>query len=201
MTPPLPADAVIREGKNSMDASRFDDLARSLTASPSRRRIVRGLVGTALAQVTLLGSSAENGSAKKRKNKIKKNKFGCVDVGGKCFGKDAKCCSGICNGSGKRSKCAAHNQGTCTRDDNSCLEFVECGIDGECFRTTGKAGFCGQAGVCDCHPCTKDKDCQDYPAYGPGSACIVCITNGEGSCIDVNDSKKGTACVPPAELV
>jgi hypothetical protein len=182
-----------------MDANRFDDLTRSLIAPPSRRRLIRGLAAAALAQVTLLGPGAGVGTARKRKNKIKKNSFGCVDVGGKCYGKDARCCSGICNGNGKRSKCAAHNQGGCTRDDSSCPESIPCGKDGECYRTTGKAGFCGAAGTCDCHPCTKDKDCQDNPEYGPGSACIVCVSNTENTCVNVNGSK-GTACVPPAEL-
>ena len=185
-----------------MDANRFDDLTRSLTTHPSRRRLVRGFAAVSLAQLTLLGSAAGDGAARKRKNKVKKNQYGCVDVGDKCYGKDSKCCSGICNGNGNRSKCAAHNAGACTRDDNSCPESVACGAEntGECFRTTGKAGFCGLAGTCDCHPCKKDKDCQDNPEYGPGSACIVCISSTENTCVNVNGSK-GTACVPPAPLV
>jgi hypothetical protein len=182
-----------------MDASGIDDLARALTAHPSRRRIVRSLAAAALAQAVLLGPDASGGAARKRKKKFKTNQFGCVDVGGKCYGKDAKCCSGVCNGSGKRSICAARNEGGCTRDDSSCPEPIPCGINGECYRTTGKAGFCGSVGTCDCHPCRNDKDCQDNPEYGPGSACIVCISNTENSCVNVNGSK-GTACVPPAML-
>jgi hypothetical protein len=175
-----------------MDATRFDDLTRSLIATPSRRRLVRGLAAAVLAQGTLLGPGAGVGTARKRKNKLKKNQFGCVDVGGKCYGKDAKCCSGICDGNGKRSKCAAHNEGSCTRDDNSCLESVSCGVGGECYRTTGKAGFCGNSGTCDCDPCKKDKDCE--AEHGEGAACIVCITGGD-DCVGVNGSK-GTACIP-----
>ena len=151
-----------------------------------------GFAALALGQAALLRPSI--GVARKRKKKIKTNLFGCIDVGGKCYGKDAKCCSGVCDGSGKRSKCAARNEGLCTRNDNSCPESVACGADGECFRTTGKSSFCGRAGTCDCHPCKKDKDCD--VETGPGSACIICMSD----CIDVNGSKKGTACVPPAVL-
>lgn len=181
-----------------MDANRFDDLARSLNDTLSRRRLARGIAAVALAQVALLGSGSGNGLARKRRNKVKKNQYGCVDVGNKCYGKDAKCCSGICDGSGKRSKCAAHDEGSCTRNDNSCLESVSCGVGGECHRTTGKAGFCGEPNTCDCHPCKKDKDCE-LELGMEGAACIVCITDNEGSCVGVNGSR-GTACVAPAPL-
>ena len=181
-----------------MDGSRFDDLTRALTASPSRHRLVRGFAAAVLAQAALLGPDPGDGAARKRrKKKFKKNTFGCVDVGKKCYGKDARCCSGICDGNGKRSKCAAHNEGSCTRNDNSCLEPFLCGVDGECYRTTGKAGFCGRIGTCDCDPCKKDKDCE--AEFGAGAACIVCITNSVDDCVGVNGSK-GTACVPPASL-
>jgi hypothetical protein len=179
-----------------MDASRFDDLARALSARPSRRHVVRSLAAAAMAQAVLIGPGLGSGEARKRKKKIKTNKFGCIDVGQKCYGKDAKCCSGICNVSGKRSRCAAHDQGGCTRNENSCLESVPCGVGGECYRTTGKAGFCGNPATCDCDPCKKDKDCE--AEHGAGAACIVCI-NGGDDCVGVNGSK-GTACVPPAPL-
>lgn len=179
-----------------MDANRFDAFTRALTASPSRRRVVRALATAALTKAALLGPGAS--VARKRKRKIKTNQFGCIDVGEKCYGKDARCCSGICAGSGKRSKCAAHNEGPCTRDDNSCPESVNCGLGGNCYRTTGKAGFCGDPGLCDCGPCRKDKDCE--AEFGPGAACILCISNTEKSCVNVNGSSKGTACVPPAPL-
>lgn len=177
-----------------MDANRFDNLTRALTASPSRRRIMRAFAAAALAQAALPGPGPS--VARKRKRKIKTNQFGCVDVGEKCYGKDARCCSGICAGNGRRSKCAARNQGGCSRDDNSCLGSVPCGVDGQCYRTTGKAGFCGDPAACDCDSCKKDADCE--AEHGAGAACIVCITGGD-DCVDVNGSQ-GTACVPPVPL-
>ena len=184
-----------------MDANRFDNLARSLIGATSRRSVLRGIVIATLGQAVHFELGVTAGEARKkgknRKKKFKKNTFECVDVGNKCFGRDEKCCSGICDGQGKRSKCAAHNEGGCSADDSSCPESIPCGVGGECYRTTGKAGFCAAAGLCDCHPCTKDKDCE--PEFGEGAACIVCITDTENTCVDVNGSK-GTACVPPAPL-
>jgi hypothetical protein len=188
---------IVNERNAPMDASRFDDLARALTAHPSRRHVVRSLAAAAMAQAVLVGPGMGSGEARKRKKKIKTNQFGCIDVGQKCYGKDAKCCSGICDGSGKRSRCAAHNQGTCARDDSSCPVSVPCGVSGNCYRTTGKAGFCGNPGLCDCGPCKKDKDCETK--FGPGAACILCISNGDKSCVGIKGSQ-GTACVPPDPL-
>jgi hypothetical protein len=178
-----------------VDANRFDDLTRLLCEGSSRRRALRHLAMASLGGLAMFGVGDHGGQARRRKRKVKLNKFGCIDVGGKCYGKDARCCSGICEGSGKQSRCRAHHQGTCTADDSSCPEQVPCGSGGECYRTTGKAGFCAQEGLCDCAPCAKDKDCEAQ--FGEGAACIVCISNTENTCVNVKGSK-GTACVPAA---
>jgi hypothetical protein len=167
-----------------MDGSRFDDLTRALTGS--RRR----LVGGTLAAVAGWAGLAASGAAKRRDKKPRFNRYGCVNVGEKCYGKNAHCCSGICDGKGKRSRCVAHGEGGCTVGDNTCAAYVACEGDGSCYRTTGKAGFCAGP-ICDCAPCKKDRDCQ--AVLGPGAACIVCTED----CVGVNGSK-GTACVLPA---
>jgi hypothetical protein len=179
-----------------VDADQFDDVVRSLGAFAPRRRFLRGLMLVALGYSAIARFNVAD-AKKQRKKKLKRNQFGCVDVGGKCRGNSDNCCSGICEGKkpkkGKkdRSRCVAHNVGTCTSGQNSCPEIVACGADAECYQTTGKAGFCAAPGVCDCAPCKKDKDCE--PEFGPGAACIVCTTD----CVGVNGSS-GTACVPPA---
>ncbi len=175
-----------------MDAARFDALARRLTTPDARRRVLQALGGLGLAGIAsrLPGSEAE---AKKRR-KPKTNQFGCIDVGKKCYGKSGQCCSGICEGSKKKSKCVAHNVGTCTVNDSSCDVSVPCGVNGECFQTTGKAAFCAEQGRCFCDACKKDKDCE--ADFGLGAACIVCATD----CINVNGSR-GTACVPAAPVM
>jgi hypothetical protein len=179
-----------------MDAARFDALTRRLTEFQSRRRVLvtlrgLGIVGTASRWPW---DAAE--AKKKKRKKPKKNQFGCIDVGKKCYGKDTQCCSGICEGKKKTSKCVAHHVRNCTAEDNSCAESIPCGGNGECFRTTGKGAFCGAVGTCDCHPCNKDADC--VAEFGEGAACIVC-TADEVGCIGVNGSN-GTACVPPAPI-
>jgi hypothetical protein len=159
----------------------FDKLSRSLGESRSRRDALRGFV-TALGIEWNATRFPSNAVANKKNNKRKKpknNEFGCLDVGKKCNGKDAKCCSGICNGKkpkkGKKdkSKCVGHNAGSCQAGFDVCLGVIApCSTDGFCFQTTGKAPFCaGGTGICA--DCQKDTDCEALGA-GPGAACIVC---------------------------
>jgi hypothetical protein len=171
-----------------MDGSNFDELARSLTRS--RRSFLGGGVLAAAGWLGVAGADAKKKRHKrhKRKNKPKFNQFGCVDVGGKCFGKDDNCCSGICDGTGKTSTCVAHDELDCAPDD-ICSESVRCALEGVCYQTTGKAAFCGDFGICLCMPCQKDSDCE--AVSGPGAACTVCTSDCDG----VNGSQ-GTACVP-----
>lgn len=179
-----------------MDADDFDTLTRSLTDRASRRRFVGGLAtafGLGATEPFTRVSIAKKGKRKRKKKPLQLNTFGCVDVGGKCRGNNAHCCSGICQGKkpkkGKkdRSQCVAHNVGTCLVEQDSCGgPVVPCGgPNTACFRTTGKASFCAGGGG-DCLACTKDAECE--PFLGPGAACIVCF-----SCAQTG----GTGCVPP----
>jgi hypothetical protein len=135
--------------------------------------------------------------AKKKKKKLQFNQFGCVNVGGKCRGNSANCCSGICEGKkpkkGKKdtSRCVAHGQSTCFAGQNepfcggtgevACL--TSAGETGECTTTTGNAGYCVRSGRC--LACKKDEDCQNNPDFGAGAACTVCT-----GCTETG----GTAC-------
>jgi hypothetical protein len=177
-----------------MDANRFDRIARSLIAFPSRRRLLGGLAvaPALLAARTLLTVEARK-KKKKRKQKLKRNEFGCVDVGKACRGNDANCCSGHCEGAapkkGKKdtSTCIPHHVGECPASADACVAGqVSCELDGICFRTTGNASFCGKKA--ECTACSTDADC-DSEGFGPGAACIACI-----NC----DKDGGTACVPAA---
>jgi hypothetical protein len=176
-----------------MDARRFDALTRLLGAPRTRRSL------GALVAMLGLGSLAAEESRAKKKDKIKKNAFGCVNVKGNCRGKDNKCCSGICKGKKPKkdekdkSKCKAHDQSTCqpgqTIGDCGGIA-VECvtsfGFLGQCVTTTGNAGYCFLDG--DCFPCKKDSDC--IPFCGDQAACIACPG---GECAAAG----GTACVGP----
>lgn len=159
-----------------MDAGRFDAVVRALSAASSRR----GALGLAVA----LAASAKGSARKRKKNpKPSRNGFGCVDVGGFCFGKDALCCSGRCNGkkpqTGKTDKrrCAAHDASTCQAGDDACNVAIVASATplgnpgGECLKTTGNAPYCTAATV-SCRQCRKDDDC--VAACGAGAACVQC---------------------------
>jgi hypothetical protein len=186
-----------------MNQNRFDALTRSLTGIPSRRHLLHGLasvgfgLGLEMASLSRIAEAKKKRKRKKKGKKAKPNAFGCLNIGQPCNGASGACCSGICEGSkpkkGKpdRSRCVAHNELGCDADDSTCSETVPCGVDGICYQTTGRAGFCANGGLCDCAPCTKYTDCEGQ--FGPGAACIVCT----GECAGVNGSQ-GTACVPAA---
>jgi hypothetical protein len=188
-----------------MDAATFDGLTRRLASTAPRRwllgRVAAAWLGAALVPLPHT-ASARKGKSKKKK-KLRLNTFGCVDVGGTCRGKDANCCSNICQGKkpkkGKKDKshCVAHDQSTCLpgQAGEVCggLADVPCvtttGLDGGCFTTTGNAGYC--AGDGNCFPCKKDADCILH--CGPQAACIKCPTecasvggaacDGSGACV------------------
>jgi hypothetical protein len=172
-----------------MDPTHFDRLTRSLTDASSRRVLLGGLA-TALSLAALRRPGPATAKKKRKKNKIKRNAFGCVDVGQSCRGNDALCCSGICQGKkpkkGKKdkSRCVAHNALDCQAGADSCAgQAVPCGTAGACTITTGAASFCSATGDGACVTCQKDADCE--ASRGPGAACIVC----PGNCPDTT-----TAC-------
>jgi hypothetical protein len=145
-----------------MDDLHFDRL---------RCRLVLAGFAAALGLGTARLPDAAN--AKRRKKKVKRNEFGCVDVGRFC-NRAAQCCSGICT-SGDSDNFCSPGSGTdviCTTNTGG----------GWCRTTTGNAGFCNSQGKC--FPCTKDAEC--VPVCGAGAACYVCA-----GCPD------GTACGSP----
>jgi hypothetical protein len=154
-----------------MDTDRFDRATRTVSLALSRRGLTSALGLTALGIPSLA-------AAKKKKKKIKRNEFGCVEVGNRC--KNAgQCCSGICTGKKGKKTCQAHDTGDCQADQDACLseDDIRCttsaGSEGICLRTTGNARYCAaieSGGVC--FPCNTDADCQEF--CGPTAACIVC---------------------------
>lgn len=88
-----------------MDTDRFDHVSRACWQMLSRRHLA-SILGLAAVIPTLAKAK------RKRKKKLKRNGFGCVNVGGKCRGKDAACCSGICQG--KKPKKGKKDTSRCT---------------------------------------------------------------------------------------
>ena len=96
-----------------MDLQRFATLTRTLSSIPSRRDVVRGLVGAGLG----LGMGRFAGPARakkaKPKSKPKPNEYGCLEVGDVC-NRAGQCCSGICKGKpGKKTCPGPTTPGTC----------------------------------------------------------------------------------------
>ena len=177
-----------------MDANRFDAATRDFFHSASRRRVLAGIA--ALVATTSILAEADAKSRNQKKKKLKRNSFGCVNVGQKCYGKSEACCSGICEGGKKHGKCVGHNVGSCGAGDGTCSESIACGPNqSRCYQTTGNAGYCGDANTCFCAACQKDADCLAM-GFPPGSACVLCLGVRDGVCGGINGSD-GTACVKP----
>lgn len=162
-----------------MDLSRFDTLVRTLGTTSSRRTVLRALVGVVLAGLGLVG--AERAGA-----------AGCRAVGKPCSRK-RQCCSGVC----KRSRCRAHNVGTCDASTSpcgapACNNRAGC----SCFITTGGATFCSAADQ-QCANCVRDNDC--VASMGPGAACVDFANGGAicGSSCAPSHRACAPACAPP----
>jgi hypothetical protein len=172
-----------------VDATRFDNLTRALDRRLARRAVLAGTGGLAalLTRAGLDGAAAKKG--KNKKKPLKLNEYGCVNVGGRCRGKDSVCCSGICEGKRPKkvkrdkSRCVAHNTGGCPAGQRvpfcGGTTLVHCTItsgvgtfSGVCDTTTGNAPYCTGDG--ECFPCKKDTDC--VPVCGEGAACAKCPT-------------------------
>ncbi len=173
-----------------MEHDRFDQFVRTLTQRPSRRTLA-SILG--LGALGLAGSArVDVASARKKHKKVKKNEFGCVDVGNFC--KNAgQCCSGICQGKKGKKKCKAHGESTCLSGQVELAcggTTVSCqtpnGSEGQCDTTTGNAGYCTGDGIC--FACRKDADC--VAQCGVDAACIPCT-----GCVETG----GFACVGPEE--
>ncbi len=72
-----------------MDDHRFDDFAKALATGSSRRRVLKGLAGSAAAGLlSLVGVAGTDAKPKAGR--------GCKRAGKKCRA-DAQCCSGTCD--------------------------------------------------------------------------------------------------------
>jgi hypothetical protein len=194
---------------------------QSLTHVPSRRDVIRGLVGAGLGlgalrlpDVVAAGSAHhkhKNRNKDGRRTKHKKavqvapqpNEFGCLSVGQPCAGDSTLCCSGVCEGEAPKkgksdtSVCTAHGQGTCvqeTPDFCSAPDAQEAVCNSSicaCLTTTGGSNFCAELNASRCAVCKRDADCE-LLGFPPGSACT---SFSRGRCDDFCQS--GFVCAAP----
>lgn len=174
-----------------MDDARFD--------AWTRRRFGLATGGALAALLGLVGGPAPDAvsAGKRRRRRVKRNAFGCVNVGKFCK-RDDQCCSGVCRGKKGKETCRAHHTGSgCRAGDqtDSCggPAAIRCTTasgeaNGLCNTTTGHAPYCSSEafGSFQCTECSKDEECQAL--CGPAAACILCP---ECSLVD-------TACVAPS---
>jgi hypothetical protein len=185
----MPRSVFARSERRSVVETDWFDRGTRLVASAFSRRTLASVLG-----LGALGLPSLAAGKKRRKNKkIKRNSFGCVNVGNFC--KDpGQCCSGICQGKKGKKRCRAHDTGGC-QPASLCTFFgaegIPCttssAVPGQCGTTTGNAGYC--VGVGDCFPCAKDADCHDV--CGPHAACVQCP----------EECEVGTVCAAPDDVV
>ena len=151
------------------------------------RRTALARLGFSILAIPAIASAKQH---KRKPKKIKRNSFGCVDVGKFCKN-SAHCCSGICHGKKGKKRCKSHDTWGCTAGLNACVgPFQECLIagseDGICYTTTGNAGYCANSSLCV--SCSQDEDCRPY--CGPSAACVRCAgcaTSGGMACAGTGD--------------
>jgi hypothetical protein len=190
-----------------MEADRFDDIVRTLSATPSRRAIARAMSGFALAggMGTLLGLA--DAESRKRKRKHKKKKRCTPRCTGRVCGKDG--CGGTCgvactngrvcqNGTCRcpteccvDPDCAAGQlcaqgqcvtgQGACALGTDACLTpLPTCGAPSCYCSTRNGTTRCGNhVPISACDSCTSDADCAALRPDVPGA---FCTTGSAGRC-------------------
>jgi hypothetical protein len=155
-----------------MDNVRFDRLTLTVSTLLTRRTLAGVLGPAALAFPHGIDGKKRK---KRKKKKVRRNSFGCVNVGGYCKN-SGQCCSGICQGKKGKKKCQAHDTGGCQPGHSTVTcggEDVLCpSEDGVCTTTTGKAAFCFDIKFQIAPPCTRDADCE--AGWDGAVACILC---------------------------
>jgi hypothetical protein len=189
-----------------MDGRRFDDLAKGLATTPSRRKVLKGLAGGIVAgMAALLGRSEAD--AQRITQAYCGNQV--------CDGDPSVCrdgCSCCVFGNGN-TRCmplddclrrggapgggTSPNQGTCAAGANRCLDDSQaCNNNGDCgcVPTVTGGTFCAYDGAFACAPCERDSDCELMG--GPGAACVDASTCGGLGCNETGGRVCWAPCPP-----
>jgi hypothetical protein len=172
-----------------MDDRRFDNLARIAAALPSRRHLVRALLGGASGLLLAAGVAEE---AAARKCKKDNDCPGCQTCNrkkkkcGKGCGKGKRCCGGECV-----------KEKLCCKTPEDCSSCQLC-VDGRCQPNPAKNGQqCSGCLTCNNGACGSGDDalCKDHERcrQSTGICCAKCLANE--SCCPV-----GRTCINPGAL-
>jgi hypothetical protein len=200
--PPRPCGAVVGASCKGacVKPTRLAALPRIVPRQPSRRDVVRGLIGLGMAALPRIAAGHRKHKHRNGSKKARPNEFGCLSVGAPCRGAD-QCCSGVCDGKKGQRRCRAHDTGVCDQQaDGICTavnpRLTACDPSGmcACFTTTAGSNFRANNFVPAeraCVDCRKDADCEalGFPA---GSACIPFT---EGNYVGICPTH--TVCLPP----
>jgi len=174
-----------------MDATRFQDLLRTVTNTPSRRGIARAVAGFGLSGMLTTRLALSDAEAKKKRKKRKKKKTKCptiscndnskngdesdIDCGGRCNRcingkacaslKDCKsglCASGTCVECGGPAQCGSDANGACN------CELV---LVGELELLACNSAAPPVATVSSCEQCAPNLNCVFLGE--PGGECVL----------------------------
>jgi hypothetical protein len=184
------------------DALPFDDLLRSLAATPSRRGLTHALAGLALAGPlgALLGlpdaEAKKRHKRKKKKCKKSKRRCGkhCIPATSCCDDRgcdpDERCQSGACVCAVACCSDAACGTGNLCVNGQCITGQGTCPTGGDVCQGTGGGGDCGAAGVaCTCVTTTTG-EARCASNTGLGSICGDCSDDS----ICVSDFGPGAFC-------
>jgi hypothetical protein len=186
-----------------MDERHFDALATAVAASPSRRRLLVGVVAGLLAGLLARPAPARRRRHPHRRRRAEKhgaNQRTCASFCEAVFGPGrhhGRCMAQAAHGEGPCEECAADPErwcaGRCCQGATTCCgeECVDLATDPRHCRRCGNAcpdaAACCEAGQCVDRPgtCTT---CPDGFSCGPGSACCdaTCCDAGEVCCPDLH---------------
>ncbi|HET9659116.1 MAG TPA: hypothetical protein VFP05_02225 [Thermomicrobiales bacterium] len=156
-----------------MNDATFDNLTRLLGARPSRRQVLKGIVGGGTLAVAGMTRAVEHVAAQ------------CLEDGEACT-TGTECCGGACSAS--LGVCVTMDD-TCVADGDPCTDGAEC-CGGACSASIGVCVTMDEC-VADGDPCTDGSEC----CGGACSASMgVCVTM-DGQCLaDGQACSAGSDC-------
>jgi hypothetical protein len=189
-----------------VDVEQFDRVAKAIGRGNSRRRLLAGLLGVALAAPFARLEADARPKGKRRSQVAAADE--CKRDGKTCK-KNSQCCSNNCaRGTGGGS--TGHSEGVCAP---ACQTAADCGdpcavscVQGTCTNTPslGAGAACGTGRVCSGGACTGNGVCTtgDFSNFGCGGAgcglfASACLTDSEGAFICAGNIDCGTATFGP----
>lgn len=153
-----------------MDGKRFDGWTKKVATEPTRRRVLAGLAGGALAALGL--GLGERSVAARPSRRIH--------------------CNTICASQpkGQRAACLRSCQSSiCSAEHNFCTDSSgACGDDPDCICSNTSVGIvCHHLSCANCADCASDADCVNQ---GNGAASV---------CISHDDCCSGSSCLTPCD--